>query len=127
MSEEKKACTLSDLLDMQHALFDKHRHEWAPHDPEHARSYLLWSVEELGEMIAIIKKKGDTAIVENPAVRAHYVEEVADVLMYLMDNIDCYGITGEELSASYVAKFHRNMQRDWHENRTMYEDVPTEK
>lgn len=120
-SEEKKHCTLSDLMNMQHALYEKHKHEWSPHDPEHARSYLLWAYDEMGEVTAIVKKKGDTAIAQNPAVRAHYVEEVADVLMYLMDNIDCYGITGEELEAAYVAKFERNMKRDWHENQTMYE------
>ena len=125
MSDEK-SCTLSDLMDMQHALFAKHKHEWLPHAPESGRSYLLWSVEELGEMIAIIKKKGDEAIVANPAVRAHFVEEAADVLMYLMDTLDCYGITGEDLSDAYAAKFARNMQRDWQENKTMYEDNPTE-
>ena len=125
MSEEK-ACTLAELMDMQHALFAKHAQEWMPHAPESGRSYLLWSVEELGEMIAIIKKKGDEAIVANPAVRAHFVEEAADVLMYLMDTLDCYGITGEDLSDAYAAKFARNMQRDWQENKTMYEDNPTE-
>ena len=126
MSTEK-SCTLSDLMEMQHALFDKHKHEWSPHAPQSGRSYLLWSVEELGEMIAIIKKKGDNAIVDSPAVRAHFVEEAADVLMYLMDTLDCYGITGEDLSDAYVAKFARNMKRDWHENKTMYEDSLTDK
>ena len=47
--------------------------------------------------------------------------------MYLMDTLDCYGITGEELSEAYTAKFARNMKRDWNENKTMYEDIPTEK
>lgn len=122
MMDEKKSCTLSDLLEMQRVLLDKHKHDWSPHTPENARDYLLWSVGELGEVVAIVAKKGDDAIVANPAVRAHYLEEICDVLMYLMDNIDCYGITGEELSAAYVAKFERNMKRDWHENRTMYED-----
>ena len=124
---EGKSCTLSELMEMQHALYEKHRHEWLPHAPQSGRSYLLWSVEELGEMIAIIKKKGDSAIESNPAVRAHFVEEAADVLMYLMDTLDCYGITGEDLSDAYVAKFARNMKRDWHENKTMYEDSLTDK
>ena len=66
MSKEK-SCTLSELMEMQHALYEKHRHEWLPHAPQSGRSYLLWSVEELGEMIAIIKKKGDSAIESNPA------------------------------------------------------------
>lgn len=126
MSEEK-SCTLSELMEMQHALYEKHKHEWLPHAPQSGRSYLLWSVEELGEMIAIIKKKGDSAIESNPAVRAHFVEEAADVLMYLMDTLDCYGITGEDLSEAYAAKFARNMKRDWKENNIMYEDMPAEK
>ena len=124
---EGKSCTLSELMEMQHALYEKHRHEWLPHAPQSGRSYLLWSVEELGEMIAIIKKKGDSAIESNPAVRAHFVEEAADVLMYLMDTLDCYGITGEDLSDAYVDKFARNMKRDGHENKTMYEDSLTDK
>lgn len=123
MSTPASSATLSELLEMQRALFARHAHEWSPHDPEHARNYLLWSFDELGEVVAIVKKKGDEAIMHNPAVRAHYVEEMCDVLMYLMDNADCYGITGEELSAAYRAKFARNMKRDWHENVDLYEDA----
>lgn len=92
--------------------------------PEHAPFSLLWSVEELGEVIAVIKKKGGGAIMENESVRAHFLEECADVLMYLFDAMISYGVTADELEHAYAAKFHRNMSRDWRENDALYETSP---
>lgn len=114
--------TISDLLAMQHQLYERHRGEWDDRIPENGRNSLLWSIDELGEVIAIMKKKGDTAIMENKAVRAHFVEEIADVFMYLCDMMECYGISGEEFSAAYHEKFERNMKRTWSENAALYED-----
>lgn len=80
-------------------------------------------IEEIGECIAILKKKGDAAVVENPAVRAHFIEETADVLMYFIDTLLHYQITPEELSRAYAAKHDRNMARDYSgEYSGMYED-----
>ena len=59
----------------------------------------------------IIKKNGHTAIMETPSVRAHFVEEMADVLMYYGDVMNCFAITPEELKAAYTEKFRRNMER----------------
>jgi NTP pyrophosphatase (non-canonical NTP hydrolase) len=113
--------TISELIAKQQKL--REAHDWDPHIPENGRNSLLWSVDELGEVIAIIKKKGDRAIIDNPVVRAHFVEEVADVIMYLCDMMDCYSITGEEFSAAYDAKWKRNMTRSWSENASLYEDA----
>ena len=114
--------TISDLLAMQRLLYERHRGQWDDRIPANGRNSLLWSIDELGEVIAIIKKKGDDAIMENEAVRAHFVEEIADVLMYLCDMMECYAISGEEFSAAYQAKFERNMKRTWSENAALYED-----
>lgn len=117
---------ISELMWMQHTLAEKKG--WLKdRTPEQAHMSILWSIDELGEAIAIIKKKGATAIMENPSVREHYVEEVADVFMYLLDMMESYGITAEEFSDTYIAKFRRNMGRDWVENDTMYESVATHK
>ena len=51
------------------------------------------------------------AIVENASIRAHFVEEVCDVLMYLNDVLLCFGITPEEVEAAYEAKHARTMKR----------------
>ncbi|MBQ8402361.1 MAG: DUF550 domain-containing protein, partial [Clostridia bacterium] len=73
------------------------------------------------------KKKGTHAIMENQSVREHFVEEVADVFMYLFDMMESYGITAEEFSDAYVGKFRRNMGRDWVENDAMYETIPVKR
>ncbi|MBQ8641270.1 MAG: DUF550 domain-containing protein [Clostridia bacterium] len=117
---------ISDLLQMQHMLAEKKG--WLKdRTPEHAPMSILWSIDELGEAIAIIKKKGTHAIMDNQSVREHFVEEVADVFMYLVDMMESYGITAEEFSAAYIGKFRRNMGRDWVENDAMYENIPVKR
>lgn len=34
--------------------------------PEYAKSFILYMIEEIGESIAIIKKKGEAEIMDNP-------------------------------------------------------------
>ena len=77
---------------------------------------------KIGEVADIIKKKGHDAIMENPHVRAHFVEETADVFMYLFDMMEAFGVSAEEFCDAYTAKFERNMGRSWEENKTKYED-----
>lgn len=105
--------TFAEIVAMQCAFQERHADEWPPMTPEHGRSSLLWMIEEVGEVAAIIKKKGDAAIMDSPAVRAAFVEELADVLMYFGDMMLCYGLTGEELGAAYRAKYARNIGRDY--------------
>lgn len=112
---------ISDMLERQRKLLDRHPN-WEPHIAEYGRDSLLYMVEEMGECIAIIKKKGDEAIMSNPHVRAHFVEECSDVMMYFIDMMDCFGITPEEFSEAYQKKWDRNMDRTWAENDKMYED-----
>ena len=90
--------------------------------PEKAPLSILWSIDELGEAIAIIKKKGADGIMENETVRAHFIEEVADTFMYLFDMMNAYEISAEEFSDAFVKKFEKNMGRQWSENKIMYED-----
>ena len=113
---------LSDFLKMQHDLAVEKGWIW-DRTPEQGPFSLLWSMDELGEAISIIKKKGSYGIMENPAVREHFVEEIADHLMYVFDMMECYSITAEEFEKVYVKKFERNMGRSWSENRAMYENV----
>ena len=70
-------------------------------------------MEEMGECIAIIKKKGDSAIMREASVREAFVEEMSDVLMYYFDTLLRYGVTPEEISNAYVAKHNKNMGRDY--------------
>ena len=113
---------LSDFLKMQHDLAVEKGWIW-DRTPENGPFSLLWSMDELGEAISIIKKKGSFGIMENPAVREHFIEEVADHLMYVFDMMECYSITAEEFTDIYVKKYERNRGRSWSENRAMYENV----
>ena len=91
--------------------FSRHKGEWSPMESEYGKDFLLYMVEEIGEVIAILKKKGSTAIAEDPAVREAFLGEMADVLMYYNDVMLCYGISADELKQVYTAKFEKNMTR----------------
>ena len=105
---------ISDLLAMQTELQNKHP-EWGGVPPAHARDQLLWGIGEIGEVIDIIKKRGDDEIMDNPETRRHFIEEMADVQMYLLDVMLCYGITAEEYSDVHARKHAHNMKRDYAE------------
>ena len=110
------------FLKMQHDLAVEKGWIW-DRTPEGGPFSLLWSMDELGEAISIIKKKGSFAIMENPSVREHFIEEVADHLMYILDMMECYSITAEEFETVYTRKYERNLGRSWSENAAMYENV----
>ena len=117
-----KDIRVSDMMQMQRALYEVHKEKWAPRSPENAREFMLFLMEEFGEAVAIYKKKGNSAIMEDTAVRSHFCEELADVLMYFTEVLLCYGITPDEFSSAYVKKHYRNMGRNYQgEYETMYE------
>ena len=105
--------SIREMIEGQLHLWEKNKEKWAPMEPVYGRNMLLWLIEELGEAIAVIKKKGESAIMEDPAVRAHFIEELADVMMYYVDALNRYGISAEEFAEVYRAKFQRNLGRDF--------------
>lgn len=113
------------MMELQRNLQDAHKGKWTPLSPLQARNQLLWLMEELGEVIAIIKKKGETAIMEDPAVRANFCTEMCDVLMYFNDVLICYDISPEEISKAYEDKYSYNMARDYDkQNKKLYTENP---
>jgi len=96
---------------IQKELQEKYKDQWGGLPVEKGREKLLWMMIEAGEVADVIKKDGDTAILEKAAVRKHFIEEVCDVLMYLNDVLLCYQITPEELQEVYLEKHQKNMQR----------------
>ncbi len=104
---------ISELMERQKALHALHEHDWSPVAPAWGKDSLLWLVEELGETAAIIKKKGADAVMEDEAVRAHFLEEMSDVLMYWTDALLCFGVTPDEIGTAFAAKSDRNMKRDF--------------
>lgn len=113
---------ISELLDMQRELQDKHLDDWGGTPPSAARNQLLWGIGEIGEVIEIIKKRGDDEIMHNPETRRHLIEELADVEMYLLDVMLCYSVSADEYSEIHAHKYARNMKRDYvEEKRHLFE------
>ena len=104
---------ISDMMDMQRALYERNKARWSPREPQYANNFMLYMVEELGEVISIVKKKKNDAIMEDAAVRRHFCEEMSDVLMYFTEILLCYGVTADEISSAYIEKYHKNMGRDY--------------
>jgi len=104
---------ISEMLQMQRTLWEKYKNKWSPLEPQYARNSVLWMIEELGEVIAIIKKRGESDIMNDKDLRKEFVTELADVLMYFNDVLLRYEIAPEEISEAYVSKHMKNMGRDF--------------
>ena len=102
---------INEMQEMQIQLHEKYKDKWDALCPETGKNQLLWMIGEIGEVIDILKKHGAQAACSDEALRAHLIEEMADVLMYYNDVLLCCGITAEELKSSYTDKFRKNMER----------------
>lgn len=107
----KEVFTVEEMLELQQELHKAYEGEWDPLESDFACSYLLWMLGEAGEMIDVLKKEGTAAVCDDLEVRAHFVEETCDLLMYLMDTLLCLGISAEELGESFRRKQKRNLTR----------------
>lgn len=111
MSE--KDLTISEMKEMQFELYEANKEKWGDRDSKYAKTHLLYMVEEMGECISIIKKKGIDAIMENPEVRGRFLEEITDVQKYYVEVLNRLQITPEEFSNAYIEKHNINMKRDF--------------
>jgi NTP pyrophosphatase (non-canonical NTP hydrolase) len=115
MLTDERDLKISEMLDLSYRLWEKHSDTWSPMKPEYGRDFILYMIEEIGESIAIIKKKGEAQIMESQEVREHFVEELGDVLMYFMDVLNRFNISAEEFSNIYLRKFEKNLGRNYEE------------
>ncbi len=105
--------SISRIIQAQQELYELHKHEWNPRTPDNGRNHILYMIEEIGETIAILKKKGNQAVVDDPAVRAAFLEEMTDIMMYFSAVLMCYQITADEFTAAFEKKQEKNMGRDF--------------
>jgi len=105
--------SISHMLGLSYNLWEKHKDTWSPMKPEYGKDFILYMIEEIGESIAIIKKKGEEKIMDDPEVRDRFVEELGDVLMYYMDVLNRFNISAEEFSSIYIKKYESNMNRNY--------------
>lgn len=109
----QKDLKISDMQELQRKLQEVFEDKWGKQKPEDAKSHLLYMVEEMGECISIIKKKGINAIMEDENIRARFVEEITDVQNYYMEVLNRLGVTPEEYSNAYIEKHNINMERNY--------------
>jgi len=105
--------TIAQMMEMQDELQARYAGKWTKISPENGHFSVLWMMEEIGEIVAILKKRGNSAVMEDKTVRAAFVEECADVMMYYLDLLESFGVTPEEFEQVYRAKHERNMDRDF--------------
>ena len=90
---------------MQMELFGLHKDEWKNDmNPESARNHMLYMIEEIGESIAIIKKKGIAAIMNDKEIRNNFITEMTDVARYYIEVINRLNITSEEYANCYFIR-----------------------
>ena len=104
---------ISELVAMQNALQNRMKENWLQIIPKNGHFSLLWMFEEMGELVAIIKKRGYSGIMDDKTVRSAFVEELSDTLMYFIDLMTCYRVSAEELSGAFISKHEKNMRRDF--------------
>ena len=105
--------SISRMMQLQKELYEPHKDKWHPLEPEYGKDYILYMIEEIGECIATLKKKGSAAVMEDPAVREAFLSEMADVLMYYHDILLRFHVTPDEISRAYASKHSFDMQRDY--------------
>ena len=104
MNKKIKDLSFSEMMEMQRTLHAMHEGEWEPLEKEYGIHSMLWMVEEMGEAIAVIKKKRHDAIVNESAVREAF---------YLTDTLLRYQVTPEEIGKAYVKKHLKNKGRHY--------------
>lgn len=124
MEDKKKELNISHMLKLSYALWEENKDKWAPMNPSYGKNFILYMIEEIGEVISIIKKKGEQEIMDNENIRSLFIEELADVMMYFSDILNRYHITAEEFTETYIEKYRKNMKRNYIEE---YETIYTEK
>ena len=111
MHKQKDDISISQMLELSRKLWEQYKEFWTPREPEFGRDYVLYMIEEIGEAISIIKKKGEDDIMHNAQVRDHFVEELCDIVMFFSDVLNSYDISAEEFSKAYMKKMDYNMTR----------------
>ena len=105
--------TIKDMLDMQYKLYNEYAetHHWLTYTPNNAAMHWLYMLGESGEVIDSMKKNGVEKLCEPGEARDHFIEEMADTMMFFMCTMACMNVSAEEFSEIYQAKHEKNMKR----------------
>ena len=103
--------SIREMLARQAELQEKYREKWGGLAPAVSIEQMLWAYGELAEAADLLKKQGVNAVNAQPALRRHFMEEIGDAIMYLMDTLLCFDMTPEEFSQIYREKCAKNLGR----------------
>ena len=117
-----KDLSFNEMLKMQYELWEKHKDEWSPLEPQYARNHFLWMIGEIGEVLEIIKKCEENRIMNDINIKSAFTEELCDVLMYFNDILLRYNITAEDIAVAYAKKHAKNMNRDFETEENNFAD-----
>ena len=109
----QKDLNISEMQKMQFDLYEENKEKWNDMEPNAAKTHMLYMVEEIGECISIIKKKGIDSIMEDTEVRGRFLEEMTDVQNYYIEVLNRLKVTPEEYSNAYIEKHNSNMKRNY--------------
>ena len=112
----KEDLSISEMKQLQLDLYEVNKDKWDNMEPKEAKDHMLFMIEEIGECISIIKKKGIDSIMKNHDVRGRFVEEFTDVQNYYVEVLNRLKITPEEYSKAYIDKHNSNMKRNYEED-----------
>ncbi len=111
--EDFSDLAISQMLKLQQQLYERHKDVWRERIPQNYGPQLLGAISEIGEVIDVIKKRGEDEIMNRTEIRHHFIEEMGDVCMYLMNVLLCYRIAAAEFAEVYTAKADYNLKRDY--------------
>ncbi len=103
--------SFGEMLEMQKQIRKKYDRYWGKLCPQVVKDKLLWMIGEASEVGDIIKKNGELETRDTPQLRAHFIEEMCDVMMYYNEILMCMDVSTDELKQAYTEKFNTNMQR----------------
>ena len=103
--------SFKEMQEMQRELQETYKEKWGGLYPEKFHTMMLYLFAEAGEAVDVVKKNGTEKVLNDEIVRTHFIEEMADVLMYFNDVLLCCGVTPEEFAAVYRKKHQTNRNR----------------
>lgn len=103
--------SFKEMQEMQRELQETYKEKWGGLYPKKFHTMMLYLFAEAGEAVDVVKKNGTEKVLNDEIVRTHFIEEMADVLMYFNDVLLCYGVTPEEFAAVYRQKHETNLNR----------------
>ena len=93
--------SISQMLQLQKELFDAHGRKWAPMEPEYGGEFILYMVEEIGEVAEVLNKRAGRKATDENDLQEQLGTELADMIHYIVaiaaiNNIDLSRIIVEK-------------------------------